>query len=246
MKSNSPFHFKQFSLNHRASPMAIGIDSMLLGAWCLPPSDGNILDIGTGCGLLAFMCAQKSPNASITGIDISKNAIDEAEGNRLQTTWHKRMCFIEQDLKSYQPPTPFDFIISNPPYFELDTNSAQSPDTERANARHQNQLSLEDLILFVNNHLTDTGKLALVLPYDLWNALTDLILKHNFIIKRVLFIQPTLDKPINRFLVEISKLNLEKNIVELKLEILVLRNANGGYTEKYIKLTKLFYLKELG
>jgi len=242
MKSIAPFHFKQFSLNHRASPMPIGIDSMLLGGWCLPPTDGNILDVGTGCGLLAFMCAQKSPNAFITGIDISKNAIEEAEGNRLQSAWHKRMQFLTQDLKNHQPSVPFDFIISNPPYFDLNKNTAQSHNEERANARHQNQLSLEDLILFASSHLTDKGKLALVLPYALWNALMDLLLKHNFIIERALFVQPTLDKPINRFLVEISKLNsTDSSISDNSSNTLVLRENNGAYTDAYKKLTEAFY-----
>jgi len=246
MNAQAPFYFKQFSLNHHASPMPIGIDSMLLGAWCKPPSKGNILDIGTGCGLLTFMCAQKSESAQITGIDISENAIAEAESNRLQSAWQARLKFLKQDLKSYLPPNPFDFIISNPPFFDLDKNKEQSQILERANARHQNQLSLKDLFSFAAAHLSTSGKMALVLPYNLWESLNDLVLENGLCIEHTLFIQPKKDKPIHRFLVAISKTtvpNKELNICDENT--LVVRESNGAYSERYKILTRDFYLKEL-
>ena len=66
------FHFKQFSVEDSSSPMKVGTDAVLLGAWTpsLNCADISILDIGTGCGVIALMLAQRISNANIQAIDI--------------------------------------------------------------------------------------------------------------------------------------------------------------------------------
>lgn len=54
-----PFHFKHFSLFHHRSTMKVGTDAVLLGRWVeVSPTDA-VLDIGTGCGIMPLMLAQK-------------------------------------------------------------------------------------------------------------------------------------------------------------------------------------------
>ena len=76
------FRFKQFTVWHDRCAMKVGTDGVLLGAWAgqerlgktqeNPPR--NILDIGTGSGLIALMLAQRFPKARITGIDCDRPA----------------------------------------------------------------------------------------------------------------------------------------------------------------------------
>lgn len=72
------FRFKQFSVEDSLSAMKIGTDSVILGAWADVIDAKNIMDVGTGCGLLALMCAQRS-DALITAIDIDINACTSRE-----------------------------------------------------------------------------------------------------------------------------------------------------------------------
>jgi len=53
------FNCKQFSLNHTKSSMKIGTDAILLSALTNIQNPNNILDIGTGCGIIALCMAQK-------------------------------------------------------------------------------------------------------------------------------------------------------------------------------------------
>ena len=54
---------------------------VLLGAWFEPHQAQTILDLGTGTGLLALMCAQRFPNAKLQAIDIDQHAIQAATHN---------------------------------------------------------------------------------------------------------------------------------------------------------------------
>ncbi|MBK9591594.1 MAG: hypothetical protein IPO32_08810 [Crocinitomicaceae bacterium] len=53
MKTSAPFQFKQFAIHQNLNPQKVGTDSMLLGAWSTTKHK-NILDIGTGTGILAY------------------------------------------------------------------------------------------------------------------------------------------------------------------------------------------------
>ena len=90
------FRFKQFTVWHDRCAMKVGTDGVLLGAWAGQERFGeiqgnhprNILDIGTGSGLIALMLAQRFPQARITGIDCDKDAAMQAMENFTGSALH--------------------------------------------------------------------------------------------------------------------------------------------------------------
>jgi release factor glutamine methyltransferase len=75
----------------------------------------NVLDIGTGTGCIAITLALERPNAMVTAIDISPDALALACDNarRLQAN----VSFIQSNWFAALPPdAQFDLIVSNPPY----------------------------------------------------------------------------------------------------------------------------------
>ena len=85
------FRFKQFVVRQDLSPMKVGTDGVLLGAWAtVRASDRRMLDIGTGTGLIALMLAQRAPQARIAGIDIEEVA--EARANADASPWCMYVC----------------------------------------------------------------------------------------------------------------------------------------------------------
>ena len=74
------FAFKQFIIKQDKCAMKVGTDAVLLGAWVFPNGSKEILDIGTGTGVVALMLAQKT-EAHIDAIDIDNNAFDQASQN---------------------------------------------------------------------------------------------------------------------------------------------------------------------
>lgn len=78
----------------------------------------NILDIGTGSGCIAISLAKFLPDVKITATDISQEALNIAVENAKAHRAEDRISFICGDL--FTPYairlTPYDLIVSNPPY----------------------------------------------------------------------------------------------------------------------------------
>ena len=231
----SVFKFKQFHVKNEISAMKVGTDGVLLGAWADISSSKNILDIGTGTGLIALMAAQRS-NATIIGVEIDSNAANEAKENINASPWQNRIYIINKDITHVVNDLGnFDHIVSNPPFFE---NGVLAPDSSRATARHCNSLNFSSLISIAKNLLSDNGKLSFISPYEskeniIYNAtLNDM----NISRYTEVFSNPKKKIPV-RILWELTPLNNPINKSQF-----FIRDINNQYSSEYINLTKEFYL----
>lgn len=78
----------------------------------------NILEIGTGSGIIAITLQKHFPTAKITAVDISKKALNVAIKN--QNIHNTNVIFKQSDLFN-KVNGKFDLIISNPPYIKKDS-----------------------------------------------------------------------------------------------------------------------------
>ena len=101
-----PFRFKQFEIVQEKTPMKVGTDGVLLGAW----ADGGrrILDVGTGTGVVALMMAQRFADAEVVGIDICDEAVDEASCNVRHSPFCDRVTITKQDLREMECDAKYD------------------------------------------------------------------------------------------------------------------------------------------
>ena len=77
--------------------------------------DGTkILDIGTGSGCIAISLAKNLPNAKVTALDISKDALEVARENAEFNNVDIEL--INADIFEYYSDKRYDVIVSNPPY----------------------------------------------------------------------------------------------------------------------------------
>jgi release factor glutamine methyltransferase len=80
----------------------------------------RLADVGTGSGNLAIAAAVHLPQAEITAIDLSADAIQVAIDNARQHHVDDRIRFVQSDLfAAIAESERFEYIVSNPPYIGL-------------------------------------------------------------------------------------------------------------------------------
>ena len=125
----------------------------------------SILDMGTGSGCIPISLAKNLPNAKITAIDISEEALNVAQKNALLNKVD--INFMEFDiLSSNNMQTQFDIIVSNPPYVrelekkEIKNNVLHFEPHSALFVPDDNPLLFYDAIAsFAKNHLSENGLL---------------------------------------------------------------------------------------
>ncbi|MGL5036519.1 MAG: tRNA1(Val) (adenine(37)-N6)-methyltransferase [Aeromonas sp.] len=229
------FTFKQFHINHDRCAMKVGTDGILLGAWTPIVNPSRVLDIGCGSGLIALMLAQRSQLAcQIDGVELDKSAAAQARENVAASPWAARVTIIECAIQDYQA-TPYDLIVSNPPYFVAGQSFT---DPARALARHTAGLDSRALLAACNRLLAPAGQVALVLPTAMADEILSLAAEHDLHEVCYTAVTTKAGKEANRVL-----LLLGRGLSRCERGDIVIHSADGTYTDRYTKLTTPFYLK---
>jgi tRNA1Val (adenine37-N6)-methyltransferase len=217
--------------------MKVCTDACILGAWFADktPPFSSVLDIGSGTGLLMLMLAQKH-KGGIKGIEIDLDAFRQLKDNIGKSPWRNLLNVYPGDVRSFSFPEKFDFIISNPPFYE---NDLPAP-SEAANlARHSKELTLSELLEAINANLSYKGTFGVLLPYHrtAWfeeQAST----RYGFTLKEKLLVRQTPRHDIFRSILHFSRLT-DGFIPTTELTI---QDNAGAYTEDFIELLKDYYL----
>src|SRR6185369_1848613 len=120
--SNSYFQFKQFTIHQDRCAMKVTTDACLFGAWVAEKVKSqkskikNLLDIGTGTGLLSLMYSQKNSNCTIDAIEINEEAYEQAKENVAASPFAEQVHVMKGDVRTFLLDKKYDLIISNPPF----------------------------------------------------------------------------------------------------------------------------------
>lgn len=234
------FSLQQFTIEDNQSSMKVGTDAILLGCLSsytdtpLLQSPSTILDIGTGCGLIALMMAQRFPLSEIQAIDIDKPSIQQAIQNFEQSPWKSRLHAIHSSLQDYQN-GPYDLIVSNPPFF---TKSLKGPNHTRNQARHNDSLPFSDLFQHAQRLLSTNGRFCIVVPTSAKEEIDKVISSTDLHLHRHIAIQERPDLPYKRSILTYSFSPIDTP----RLLHHSIRNIDGHYTPWYYELTKPFLI----
>lgn len=235
--SNSTFAFKQFVIRQDKCAMKVGTDAVLLGAWVIPNGSLNILDIGTGTGVIALMLAQKS-KAKIHAIDIDQSAFEQAKINFEESIFKDNLSAEHTSLQEFSKASgkKYDLVVTNPPYF---VDSLKNSDSNRSNARHADILPYIELIQGVKAVMSEKGKFCLILPKNEAIKFRELAEDRGLHLSKLLRVRTTLDKgEEKRQLMQFEIRPTEFSESSLVIE----KDERHSYTDEYKNLTKDFYV----
>lgn len=234
---NTSFAFKQFVIHQDKCAMKVGTDAVLLGAWVFPNGSKQILDIGTGTGVVALMLAQKT-EAHIDAIDIDENAFVQATQNVGKSKFSNQVTVVHVSLQEFAKNSTkkYNLIVTNPPYFE---QSLKSSDEQRSFARHADVLPFEELIDGVKKLLDVKGKFCVILPTLEAEKFRDLANKKGLFLSKLLRVKSKVSKDTDKrhlMQFEFTPTEFSEQTIAIELE------ERHQYTDDYKELTKDYYL----
>lgn len=235
LMANTWFQFKQFRIEQSKCAMKVCTDACILGAWFARkvPNYATILDIGAGTGLQMLMLAQQT-KARIHGIEIDLDAFRQLKDNVDHSPWKSSITIFPGDVRRYQFPHSYDFIISNPPFFEGDLVSGNAG---KDAAKHSTTLSLQQLLETIDQWLSDSGSFGLLIPFHRLQEVKEIAVPLGFHLHETLLVQQTTTHNWFRAIVQFSR-TPDPSPTEHTLSIKV----DGDYTPEFRELLKDYYL----
>lgn len=227
MSDFSLFRLKHFELFQNQEVFKIGTDAFVLGAWIdLDFEPHNILDLGTGTGVLSLMMAQKFPNAIIKAVDNNPSAVALAERNFRHNALGVNCSAHLADFSAFHDNVKYDLIISNPPFF---LNALQAENQVNARAKHLDNDALDSFFKTIATNLADDGFAAVIHPET--GQFEVVAAKYGLYILKQLKVYGTSEKLIRTC--NLYGFTPKKMYVEQ----LVIRDSTGQYTKEYKRLT---------
>ena len=180
------------------------IDAILLSEFVTIKKGDMVIDLGIGCGVIPLILLLTKPVGYALGLEIQAELADQTARNAVLNGFSHTMGVILGDIR-HPPLAPLsaDVVICNPPYRKKDSGRI-NPDQQRAIARHEILISLDDLLHAAKRLLRAKGRLAMIYPVE---RLADLIVsmrRINLEPKRIRIIYPSLDSDAKLALIEAS------------------------------------------
>jgi len=223
--------------------MKVTTDACLFGGWIAEEIKNeklkikNVLDIGSGTGLLSLMFAQKNPLTNIDAIEIDDEAFKQATENVAGSPFGERINVVRGDVKTFSFDKKYDSIISNPPFYEEEIASYD----ERTNiARHQSGLLINQLLDIIKQNLSTSGAFYLLLPFKRNEEIRRILLKQHLFVSKLVFLKQSPQHSYFRLMIA-GKLTHEGQ-GETVIEEISIWNDQQQYTNRFRELLKDYYL----
>ncbi|HEX7844902.1 MAG TPA: methyltransferase [Chitinophagaceae bacterium] len=239
--ANSFFQFKQFTIHQDRCAMKVTTDGCLFGAWIAReiltthPVPQNMLDIGTGTGLLTLMVAQKHSPLIIDAVEIDKQAYLQALDNIRKSEFPNKIYLANEDILAFSTERKYDLITCNPPFYEKEIRS----DSAQKNiAHHGDGLQLEELLRWIKGRLTANSNFYLLLPFKRNKEIELLFKKSQLHIKKKVLVRQSVNHDHFRIMLSGALYN-DSPLIETEMAI---KDEKGNYTTEFSKLLKDYYL----
>ena len=216
-----------------------GMDAVLLANFANISSKADVLDLGTGTGIIPLLLAAKSKGKSWTGLEIQPEMVDMAERSVKLNSVEDQCHIVEGDLKNIKElfkPGQFGAVTSNPPYMKESSGLKNMKDTVVI-ARHEVCATLEDVIKAGFYLLKTGGTFTMVHRPTRLPEIMELMVKYRLEPKRMQLVQPRANKEPNLVLIEAVK---EAGRECRMLPTLNVYDEDGNYTEELLR----YYGKE--
>ncbi len=184
-----------------------GMDAVLLSGFARVKPGEQVLDMGTGTGIIPILLEAKTEAAHLTALEIQEESADMARRSVGLNGLEEKITVVTGDIKeasSIFGKAVFDVVTCNPPYMN-DMHGLKNPDLPKAIARHEVLCSLEDVVREASLVLKPNGRFYMVhRPFRLAEIFA-VMNKYRLEPKAMRLVHPFADKEPNMVLLECLK-----------------------------------------
>ena len=140
------------------------LDAFLLADYVPSQPAGPVIDLGTGCGIVACLLARRFPAVSIVALELQAGLAAVARRNVTRNGLGRQVAVVQGDMRSAVScltPASFAAAVCNPPYRPVGRGRL-NPDPEKAMARHEVAVTLDQVVKAAGRLLKRRGLLTLV------------------------------------------------------------------------------------
>lgn len=180
------------------------IDAVLLAHFADLHGVRRVVELGMGNGVIPLLLSQRDPGIYILGVEMQSAMVDRAGRSVLINNLQTRINILQADvrkLKEILPGGSAELVLSNPPFWKKGEGHINR-DQEEAVARHELELTLEELVGAAAHLLAPRGSVALIHRAARLNEIADVFSRHGLSLSRVRMVHPYADRPANLVLVE--------------------------------------------
>ncbi|WP_339022780.1 tRNA1(Val) (adenine(37)-N6)-methyltransferase [Spiroplasma endosymbiont of Crioceris asparagi] len=197
--------YKDLKLIQDNNHFAFTIDSILLARFIdIKSKVKNICDFGTNNAIIPLIISRYT-RAQITGVDINKNAIEMAKKSIELNNLQNKITLFNEDIKTFVKTKNnfFDIVYVNPPFFKVEPGTKfKKISQEVIDARHETQITLEEIIESAALCLGHRGKIVMIHVAHRFDEIIYLLRKHHYAVKKIRFVYSKKNSEAKKILIE--------------------------------------------
>ena len=211
-----------------------GTDAVLLSHFANAIQHDKMVDLGTGCGIIAFLTLRDNKCQSAYGVDISPEAIELARITKEECAID-RFTPVLSDLKDLKGKVPFGsntLVTCNPPY-KAPQAGIKNPDSVKSVARHEVECTLEDIVAVSAKLLQTGGRLCMCQRPERLTDMMDLMRKYKVEPKRLRLVCKCVGE--SPWLVLLEGRRSGKSAITIEPTLYV-EDGNGNFSKEMIDI----------
>lgn len=226
---------KDYKIIQNKEGFCFGMDAILLSGFAEVKEGEQVLDLGTGTGILPLLLEAKTKGEHFTGLEIQEQSVEMATRSVQLNDLEKRIDIVKGDIKEASKifgGAAFDVVTSNPPYM-TEHHGLTNLEEPKAIARHEIKCTLADVIRESAKVLKPGGRFYMVHRPRRLAEIIQRMREYKIEPKRLRMVHPFQDKEANIILIEGHRGGGAMMKVEAPL---IVYQSQGVYTEEILKI----------